>query len=49
MNFNNNFNNENNSIPPNKKEIGTEYNLSEINNNSNEHQIDTNNYNNYSI
>jgi len=49
MNFNNYFNNVNNNIPPNKKETGTEYNISEINNNSNEHEIDTNNNNNYSI
>ena len=49
MNFNNNINNENNNISPNKKEAGTEYNISEINNNSNEHEIDTNNNNNYSI
>ena len=50
MNFNNNnINNENNNIFPNKKEIGTEYNISEINNNNNEHDIDTNTNNNYLI
>ena len=50
MNFNNNnINNENNNISPNKKEMGTEYNISEINNNNNEHDIDTNTNNNYLI
>ena len=50
MNFNNNnINNESNNISPNKKETGTEYNISEINNINNEHDIDTNTNNNYLI
>ena len=46
MNENNNINDDNNNIPPNKKETGTDYNISEINNNNIEHEIDINNYNN---
>ena len=40
MNFNNNINN---NIPPNKKEIGTEYDLSERSNNRIQNEINTNN------
>ena len=38
----NNNSNDNNNIPKNAKEAGTDYNLSELNNNNKEHEIDIN-------